>query len=142
MAYQALYRVWRSQRFEDVVGQKAITQTLKKCDRAKSNFACLFIYRSSGNRKNECCQNLCKSNQLSKTKSMESPAMNARCAVRSQLWYARRRYRNRRSQQQWGRRDPLLSETVQIMHQHKLNISLYIVDEVHMLSTGAFNALH
>lgn len=29
MAYQALYRVWRSQRFDDVVGQKAITQTLK-----------------------------------------------------------------------------------------------------------------
>ena len=29
MGYQALYRVWRSQRFDDVVGQKAITQTLK-----------------------------------------------------------------------------------------------------------------
>ena len=29
MAYQALYRVWRSQRFEDIVGQKAVTQTLK-----------------------------------------------------------------------------------------------------------------
>ncbi len=29
MAYQALYRVWRSQRFDDIVGQKAVTQTLK-----------------------------------------------------------------------------------------------------------------
>lgn len=44
MAYQALYRVWRSQRFDDVVGQKAITQTLKKCDSAKENISCLFIY--------------------------------------------------------------------------------------------------
>ena len=29
MSYQALYRVWRSQRFADIVGQQAITQTLK-----------------------------------------------------------------------------------------------------------------
>lgn len=29
MVYQALYRVWRSQRFDDVIGQQAITQTLK-----------------------------------------------------------------------------------------------------------------
>ena len=29
MAYQALYRVWRSQRFDDLVGQEAITKTLK-----------------------------------------------------------------------------------------------------------------
>ncbi len=29
LVYQALYRVWRSQRFDDVIGQEAITQTLK-----------------------------------------------------------------------------------------------------------------
>ena len=42
MAYQALYRVWRSQRFDDVVGQKAITQTLKNA--IVQNISCLFIY--------------------------------------------------------------------------------------------------
>ncbi|MFT8339420.1 AAA family ATPase, partial [Schleiferilactobacillus harbinensis] len=29
MAYQALYRVWRPQRFADMVGQETVTQTLK-----------------------------------------------------------------------------------------------------------------
>ena len=29
MSYQALYRVWRPQRFDDVVGQETMTQTLK-----------------------------------------------------------------------------------------------------------------
>lgn len=43
MAYQALYRVWRSQRFDDVVGQKAITQTLKNAIvQKKTSHAYLF----------------------------------------------------------------------------------------------------
>ena len=29
MAYQALYRKWRPQKFEDMVGQTAVTKTLK-----------------------------------------------------------------------------------------------------------------
>ena len=29
MSYQALYRVWRPQQFKDVIGQEAITKTLK-----------------------------------------------------------------------------------------------------------------
>ena len=29
MSYQALYRVWRPQRFEDIAGQQAVTRTLK-----------------------------------------------------------------------------------------------------------------
>ncbi len=30
MSYQALYRVWRPQRFDEVIGQTLVTQTLKK----------------------------------------------------------------------------------------------------------------
>ena len=29
MSYQALYRVWRPQRFDEIVGQQVVTQTLK-----------------------------------------------------------------------------------------------------------------
>ncbi|WP_252895269.1 hypothetical protein [Fructilactobacillus florum] len=29
MSYQALYRVWRPQRFDEIVGQPVITKTLK-----------------------------------------------------------------------------------------------------------------
>ncbi|EPD02254.1 DNA polymerase III subunits gamma and tau, partial [Lacticaseibacillus paracasei subsp. paracasei CNCM I-2877] len=32
MSYQALYRVWRPQQFKDVIGQEAITKTLKCAD--------------------------------------------------------------------------------------------------------------
>ena len=43
MAYQALYRVWRSQRFDDIVGQKAVTQTLKNAIVShKTSHACLL----------------------------------------------------------------------------------------------------
>lgn len=43
MAYQALYRVWRSQRFEDIVGQKAVTQTLRNAImQHKTSHAYLF----------------------------------------------------------------------------------------------------
>ncbi len=65
MAYQALYRVWRSQRFEDIVGQKAVTQTLKKCYCFPQNLTCLLVYRTQRNRKDECSKDFRKSNQLS-----------------------------------------------------------------------------
>ena len=65
MAYQALYRVWRSQRFEDVVGQKAITQTLKNAIE-QNQISHAYLFTGPRERENECCQNLCKSNQLSK----------------------------------------------------------------------------
>lgn len=43
MAYQALYRVWRSQRFDDLVGQEAITKTLKNAiQQQKTSHAYLF----------------------------------------------------------------------------------------------------
>ena len=35
MGYRALYRVWRPQRFSDLVGQELITQTLKNAIAAK-----------------------------------------------------------------------------------------------------------
>ena len=64
MAYQALYRVWRSQRFEDIVGQKAVTQTLKML-LFPQNLTCLLVYRTQRNRKDECSKDFRKSNQLS-----------------------------------------------------------------------------
>ena len=121
MAYQALYRVWRSNGSRMSLDKKSNYANLEKCDRANQISHALFIYRSSGNRKNECCQNLCKSKSIVQTKSMESPAMNARCAVRSQL--VRKKTLSKSTQPAtMGSKRSALSETVQIMHQHKLNI--------------------
>ncbi len=66
MAYQALYRVWRSQRFEDIVGQKAVTQTLKNAIVShKTSHAYLFT-GPRGTGKNKCSKNFCQSDQLPK----------------------------------------------------------------------------
>ncbi len=35
MSYQALYRVWRPQRFDEMIGQSLITQTLKNAIKTK-----------------------------------------------------------------------------------------------------------
>lgn len=43
MSYQALYRVWRPQRFQDIAGQTAITQTLRNAlIQEKTSHAYLF----------------------------------------------------------------------------------------------------
>ena len=43
LAYQALYRVWRPQRFADIVGQETITQTLRNALEAhQTSHAYLF----------------------------------------------------------------------------------------------------
>ncbi|MBC7238390.1 MAG: AAA family ATPase, partial [Chloroflexi bacterium] len=50
MEYQALYRKWRPQRFEDVVGQKHITRTLQNAIRS-GNIAHAYLFcgpRGSG----------------------------------------------------------------------------------------------
>ena len=48
MAYQALYRTWRPQRFEDVVGQEMITKTLRNAVMTnQTSHAYLFTDRKS-----------------------------------------------------------------------------------------------
>ena len=43
MSYQALYRVWRPQRFQDLVGQEAVTKTLSHAIQSgKTSHAYLF----------------------------------------------------------------------------------------------------
>ena len=43
MSYQALYRVWRPQRFADIVGQVAVSRTLRNAIReGKTSHAYLF----------------------------------------------------------------------------------------------------
>ena len=54
--YQALYRKWRPQTFDDVIGQKHITETLKNQVRSsRLSHAYIFI----GTRVNGLCQ-FCK----------------------------------------------------------------------------------
>ena len=38
MGYQALYRIWRPQKFEDVVGQEACDKNAAKCPCSRESF--------------------------------------------------------------------------------------------------------
>lgn len=139
MSYQALYRVWRPQTFADVIGQTAVTQTLKNAlMTGQTSHAYLFCgprgtgktsvakilakalncrHLQDGEPDNTC--DLCQAiTEGSLTDVIEIDAASNNGVdeirdIRDKAKYA-----------------PTLAR-----------VKVYIIDEVHMLSTGAFNAL-
>ncbi|WP_242867276.1 DNA polymerase III subunit gamma/tau [Thermotalea metallivorans] len=139
MAYMALYRKWRPRIFEDVVGQEHITQTLKNQIK-NNNIAHAYLFcgtRGTGKTStakifaravncmtpidlNPCNQcELCKGIQnetMMDVIEMDAASNNGVDDIRE------------------------LRENVKYPPT-KGRYKVYIIDEVHMLSTGAFNAL-
>ena len=62
MAYQALYRTWRPQRFEDVVGQEMITKTLRNAVMTNQTSHAYLFTGPRGTGKNIDSEDLCQSN--------------------------------------------------------------------------------
>lgn len=139
MAYQALYRVWRSQRFDAIIGQQAITQTLKNAIASqKTSHAYLFTgprgtgktsaakifakaincpNQKDGEPCNEC--EICKAitaGRLNDVMEIDAASNNGVDEIRE-----------------------LRDKVKYAPTQGKYKV--YIIDEVHMLSQGAFNAL-
>ncbi len=137
--YQALYRKWRPQRFEDVVGQSHITMTLRtQVASGRLSHAYLFT-GTRGTGKTTCAKILAKAvncehpvngdpcnacptcRGIDEGSVMEVVEIDA--ASNNGVDYIR----------------ALREEAVYSPANAKKRV--YIVDEVHMLSTGAFNAL-
>lgn len=139
MAYQALYRKWRPQKFEDMVGQTAVTKTLKNAIiHHKTSHAYLFtgprgtgktsaakifakaincLNPHDGEPCNECL--LCKGiteGTIGDVIEIDAASNNGVEEIRDI-------------------RDKARYAPTQATYK------VYIIDEVHMLSTGAFNAL-
>lgn len=139
MAYQALYRKWRPTVFDDVVGQKHITQTLKnEITSGRTAHAYLFtgirgtgktstakifsraincINSKDGNPCNECeiCRGILDGSILDVIE-MDAASNNGVDNIRD-----------------------LRDDVIYTASAAKYKV--YIIDEVHMLSSGAFNAL-
>lgn len=139
MSYQALYRVWRPQKFGDIAGQQAITRTLRNAlAQGKTSHAYLFTgprgtgktsaakifakaincpHVEDGEPCNEC--EICRSitqGKLGDVIEIDAASNNGVEEIRDV-------------------RDKANYAPTQAEYK------VYIIDEVHMLSMGAFNAL-
>ncbi|WP_407891878.1 DNA polymerase III subunit gamma/tau [Lacticaseibacillus sp. N501-2] len=139
MSYQALYRVWRPQTFGDVIGQNAVTQTLKNAlISGQTSHAYLFcgprgtgktsvakilakalncLHLQDGEPDNTCeiCQAITNGSMTDviEIDAASNNGVDEIRDIRDKAKYA-----------------PTMAR-----------VKVYIIDEVHMLSTGAFNAL-
>lgn len=139
LLYQALYRKWRPKTFSDVVGQEHITSTLKR-QVAEGRLSHAYLFTGTrGTGKTTCAKILAKAvncenpqdgdpcNACSSCLGIESGAfldvMELDAASNNGVDNVR------------ALRDEAVYSPAQVKKR------VYIVDEVHMLSTAAFNAL-
>ena len=137
--YQALYRKWRPKVFSDVVGQSHITQTLRKqVAEGRTSHAYLFT-GTRGTGKTTCAK------ILAKAVNCEAPVNGDPCCKCSScVGLESGSYldvleldaaSNNGVDQVRALRDEAIYSPAHVRKR------VYIVDEVHMLSTAAFNAL-
>ena len=137
--YQALYRKWRPKTFSDVVGQEHITQTLRKqVAEGRTSHAYLFT-GTRGTGKTTCAKILAKAvncehpvdgdpcNQCPACQGIDSGSFLDVLELDAAS--------NNGVDQVRALRDEAVYSPAQVRRR------VYIVDEVHMLSTAAFNAL-
>ena len=137
--YQALYRKWRPKTFDDVVGQSAITETLKR-QVADGRLSHAYLFTGTRGTGKTTCAKI-----LAKAVNCEHPVNGNPCnACPSCLGIESGGFldvleldaaSNNGVEQIRALRDEAVYAPANVKKR------VYIVDEVHMLSTSAFNAL-
>ncbi|SET13523.1 DNA polymerase-3 subunit gamma/tau [Salinibacillus kushneri] len=139
MSYQALYRVWRPTTFEDVVGQTHITRTLQNAIYTEKFSHAYLFSGPRGTGKTSAAKIFAKAVNCERSPVKEPCNDCSACR---------------------GIQEGTISDVIEIdaasnngvddirdirdkvkYAPSSIKYKVYIVDEVHMLSTGAFNAL-
>ena len=137
--YQALYRKYRPQTFDDVVGQSHITDTLKaQLVSGKLSHAYLFT-GTRGTGKTTCAKILAKAVNCTDSQDGNPCGICAACRSIDSGSCVDVLEIDAASNSGVDHVRALRDEAVYSPSQ--VNKRVYIVDEVHMLSTAAFNAL-
>lgn len=139
MSYQALYRVWRPQRFDDVVGQSVITRTLKNAI-VQNQISHAYLFAGPrGTGKTSAAKIFAKAvnchhqqdgepcNQCETCKAITNGQLNDVIEIDAASNNGVEEIRDIRDKAKYAPTEA--------------DYKVYIIDEVHMLSTGAFNAL-
>lgn len=139
MGYQALYRVWRSQTFDDVIGQQHITKTLQNAiEQKKISHAYLFS-GPRGTGKTSCARILAKAINCENSTSNE-PCNECKTCLNIMEGSATDVLEIDAASNNGVEEIRDLRDKVKYVPT-SMKYKVYIIDEVHMLSTGAFNAL-
>ena len=141
MSYLVLARKWRPTRFDDVVGQRHVTQTLQNSIRHERVPHALLFIGSRGVGKTSCARIFAKAlNCLSEPKPVPTPCDACPSCESVNQGASVDVYEIDGASNNGVEQVRELRESTQF----KPSISrfkIYIIDEVHMLSVGAFNAL-
>ncbi|USS90094.1 DNA polymerase III subunit gamma/tau [Fructilactobacillus carniphilus] len=139
MSYQALYRVWRPQRFDEIVGQRVITKTLKNALITDQISHAYLFSGPRGTGKTSTAKILAKAvncqhlkdgepcNECETCVAINQGALNDVIEIDAASNNGVEEIRNIRDKAKYAPTEA--------------TYKVYIIDEVHMLSTGAFNAL-
>lgn len=139
MAYQALYRVWRPQTFHDVVGQEHITRTLQNA-LVQEKFSHAYLFSGPrGTGKTSAAKILAKAvncekapisepcNECDTCKGITNGSISDVIEIDAASNNGVEEIRDIRDKVKYA--------------PSSVRYKVYIIDEVHMLSIGAFNAL-